>query len=282
MAGYRDDREALRQQKEALETEVADLRAALERERGGAQAEQQQAEREAEIGRRGSLGVPVAVALVVVGAAAMELGGAVAAALLVAVLVPLLLLAVLRNQVVVGAPYEALVVVGTQERLPDGSVRGWRGTRGRVVRLPLVQQVARIDLRPIALVLAPEGLLASAGVRVEVVVHAVVKVSGAPDVLAHAVERFLGQGREVVERAARQMLEGAIRETVAQLSPEQLALDRRKAAGELAKAAGEDLEKLGVELVGLWISEVRDSAGILAGRTAKRVEAVTGGGRRPS
>jgi len=196
--------------------------------------------------------------------------------------VPLLMLVVLRTQVAVGAPYEALIVVGTQQRQPDGSVRGWRAVRGRVVRVPLVQQVARMDLRATPLVLTPKGLIARTGVRVEVVVQAIVKVSGDAKVLPHAVERFLGQGCERIQLAASQTLEGSIREVIAELSPEELALERRKAAAELASAAGEDLSKLGIELVGVWFTEVRDAAGILVDRAAKRVDAARRDERGPS
>src|SRR5690606_28687318 len=62
---------------------------------------------------------------------------------------------------------------------------------------------------------------------------------------------------------AQQTLEGALREVLAQLTPEEVNEDRLKFADSLIHAAADDLDKLGLQLDTLKIQSVPDDTGYL-------------------
>jgi flotillin len=96
-------------------------------------------------------------------------------------------------------------------------------------------------------------------------IHAIanVKIHSHPQKLRNAIERFLGQSTEEVRLVAQQTLEGALREVLAQMTPEQVNEDRLAFAENLIRSAEDDLDKLGLQLDTLKIQNVSDSTGYL-------------------
>jgi flotillin len=96
-------------------------------------------------------------------------------------------------------------------------------------------------------------------------IHAIanVKIHSDERWLRNAVERFLNRSRSEIEIVAKQTLEGAVREVVAQLTPEEVNQDRLKFAEKLIHAAEDDLQKLGLQLDTLKIQHVSDGTGYL-------------------
>src|SRR5205814_4590945 len=91
-------------------------------------------------------------------------------------------------------------------------------------------------------------------------VHAIanVKISSNPGLVRNAVERFLAKTTQEIAVVARQTLEGALREVLAQLTPEEVNEDRLKFAETLRNNAKDDFDKLGMELDVLKIQHVAD------------------------
>ncbi len=96
-------------------------------------------------------------------------------------------------------------------------------------------------------------------------IHAIgnVKVTSDPKLLRNAIERFLGRSRSEIALVAQQTLEGAVREVLAQMTPEQVNEDRLAFAENLIKSAKDDLDKLGIQLDTLKIQNVQDKTGYL-------------------
>jgi len=91
-------------------------------------------------------------------------------------------------------------------------------------------------------------------------VHAIanVKLSNNPAIVRNAVERFLSMKTQDIATVARQTLEGALREVLAQLTPEEVNEDRLKFAETLRSNAKDDFDKLGLELDVLKVQHVSD------------------------
>jgi flotillin len=171
----------------------------------------------------------------------------------------------MRNFLYIARPNEALVFSGKTSRTEDNVELGYTivkaGNRG--IRLPFIQTVNRLDMtsQPIELVVVNAYSRGNIGLEIHAIAN--VKIHHEDRWLRNAVERFLNRARSEIEIVAKQTLEGAVREVVAQLTPEEVNQDRLKFAEKLIHAAEDDLQKLGLQLDTLKIQHVRDQTGYL-------------------
>jgi flotillin len=251
---FRDDRDAAHARADALERELAATRAELEALRRPAPAP-------GDRGGRAAAFVVVAIAIVGgFGAMAAVLGGWLELAIVIAVVaIALLGLAfVLDACVVVVAPHEAAVLSGRPHRRPDGGTVGYRiVTAGRAVRLPIVERVDRIDLRPIETALRISGAHVGGGRRVDLAATA--RIGFDRDHLEDAVDRFLGRPRDDVAQVARETLEGCARDVCAPRTFAELTANPTKLADDLTGAVAPDLARLGLALEAVTIDRVTDT-----------------------
>ncbi len=170
-----------------------------------------------------------------------------------------LLVWILKSFLYVCKPNEILIFAGRKHRLKDGSEVGYRILHGgRAVRVPLLETVARMDMRLIPVEVAVQGAYSRGGIPLNVHAIANVKLASNPVHVRNAVERFLGSGMEQVALVAQQTLEGVLREVLAQLTPEEVNEDRLKFAQTLMVNAKDDFETLGLELDVLKVQHVSD------------------------
>ncbi|HWO09151.1 MAG TPA: SPFH domain-containing protein [Polyangiaceae bacterium] len=185
------------------------------------------------------------------------------AALLVVALVWVALL--LLNQLLcICGPNEILVISGRSHVLADGSSVGYNVLHGgRGIRIPILEEVNRMDTRIVPVMVEVKNAYSKGGIPL--VVHAIanVKISTDPNLVRNAIERLLNVPPAGIASVARQTLEGVLREVVAQLTPEEVNEDRLKFAGTLMRNAKEDFDKLGLELDVLKVQSVSDDQGYL-------------------
>ncbi len=163
-------------------------------------------------------------------------------------------------------PNEVLIFSGGQRALGDaeGHMVGYRVVQGgRGIRVPLFEQVDRMDLSNMPIELRVAGAYSKGGIPLNVQGVANVKISSQKVQLANAIERFLGRPREEIIAVARETLEGNLRGVLATLTPEEVNQDREKFANELLHEADADLARLGIELDTLKIQHVSDDKGYL-------------------
>lgn len=173
-------------------------------------------------------------------------------------------LAILSQLLFICGPNEILVVSGRSHRLADGSSTGYKVLHGgRSLRIPILEQVHRMDTRLIPVMVEVTNAYSKGGIPL--VVHAVanVKVTTDRSLVANAIERLLGVPSSQIAEVAQQTLEGVLREVVAELTPEEVNEDRLKFAGTLMRNAKDDFDKLGLELDVLKVQSVADEAGYL-------------------
>jgi flotillin len=165
-------------------------------------------------------------------------------------------------------PNEVLIFSGAHRKLvgSDGESRdvGFRIIHGgRGIRVPLIEEVDRMDLSNMVIELRVGSAYSRGGIPLNVQGVANVKISSKSGQLANAIERFLGMSREQIMAVARETLEGNLRGVLAMLTPEEVNQDREKFAGALVHEADHDLGRLGLELDTLKIQHVSDDKGYL-------------------
>jgi flotillin len=173
----------------------------------------------------------------------------------------LVLTVLLRSFLYVCRPNEILIFAGRSYRRADGAEIGYRVVfGGRAWRVPVIESVERMDMRTVPIDISIHGAYTRVGIPLKVRAVALVKVSSDPETVMNAVERFLGRGREEIQRVARETLEGNLRGVLATLTPEEVNEDRLKFAESLSQEVEEDLSKLGLHLDILKIQHVTDDA----------------------
>jgi flotillin len=162
-------------------------------------------------------------------------------------------------------PNEILVFSGRKHLLPDGSTVGFKVLHGgRGFRIPLLENVGRMDVRLFGVEVSVSNAFSKGGIPLSVHAIANVKVSTDARLVRQAVERFLGQDPRQIQMVARQTLEGVLREVLSQLTPEEVNDDRLKFAESLVRNAKDDFDKLGLELDVLKVQHVSDDQKYLA------------------
>jgi flotillin len=188
------------------------------------------------------------------------------------VVVLLFLMIVYRYLLRICKPNEILIFSGRKHRTADGGTVGYRVVfGGRGVRVPVVEQISRMDVSLIAVPIAVQGAYSDGGIPLNVHAIANIKVSTNQRFVGNAIERFLGKDRNEIARVAKETLEGHLRGVLATMTPEALNEDRLQFSRHLEQSAGPDLEKLGLELDVLKIQHVSDDGNYLESVGRQRI-----------
>ena len=173
----------------------------------------------------------------------------------------LIFLAILRRFLFVCRPNELLVIAGKKHTLPSGETANYTVIQaGSHWRVPFLQTVSRMDLRLMPTELAVTKVLSNGGIPLDVHAIANIKVTSHPQYTYNAVERFLTLPPQAIHMTAKQTLEGALRDVISQLTPEQVNEDRIEFANRLLETTSEVFDKLGLHLDTLKIQRVEDEA----------------------
>lgn len=171
---------------------------------------------------------------------------------------------IIRANLKICQPNEVLIFSGRTRKLSDGTTVGYRVIKGgRGFRIPLIEQVDRLNLTTIPLDLTVANAYSKGGIPLTVRAIANVKISSSESELNNAVERLLGKTRDEIQTIAKETLEGNLRGVLALLTPEEVNEDRLKFAKELVEEADNDLSALGLQLDVLKIQSVEDERGYL-------------------
>lgn len=190
--------------------------------------------------------------LVVLGALAVAVG-------------TLMLIAIVRNLLFIARPNEALIFSGKRHTTEDGQTVGYRVVRQgrRALKIPVIERIDRIDMTLIPVDVVVQNAYSRGNIPLMIHAIANVKIHSNDRLIGNAIERFLGKPVGEIQLVAQQTLEGALREVLAQLTPEEVNEDRLKFAENLINVAEDDLDKLGLQLDTLKIQSVSDETGYL-------------------
>ncbi len=182
------------------------------------------------------------------------------------------LIMIIKNLLYICRPNEILIFSGRKQKTPDGREIGFRVVfGGRGWRVPVVENVIRMDVSNITVNMAVTGAYSEGGIPLSVSAVANIKVSTDPRYVANAIERFLASQRAEIARVAKETLEGHLRGVLATMTPEEVNTDRLKFAKHLEASANPDLQKLGLHLDTLKIQHVTDDRQYLESLGRKRI-----------
>lgn len=134
---------------------------------------------------------------------------------------------------------------------------------GRKIRIPLFEEVDRLDLTNMVIDLSVSNAYSKGGIPLSIKGVANVKIGSHPPHINNGIERLMGMTRAQIAQIARENLEGNLRGVLATLTPEEVNTDRMKFAQELLDEAEQDMTRIGLVLDTLKIQSVTDDRGYL-------------------
>ena len=167
--------------------------------------------------------------------------------------------ALLRQLYYICQPSEVLIFSGLRRHIGSGQQVGYRTVRGgSALRIPVLEEVARLDLSNMTIDLRVENAYSKGGIPLNVSGVANIKISGDEPGIHNAIERLIGKEQDEIRHIAKETLEGNLRGVMASLTPEQLNEDKVTFARTLLEEAEDDLQKLGLVLDTLQIQNISD------------------------
>lgn len=165
----------------------------------------------------------------------------------------------LRQLYFICQPSEVLIFAGLSRTTGDGRKVGYRTVRGgSALRIPVLEDVMRLDLSNMIIELRVENAYSKGGIPLNVAGVANIKISGDEPGIHNAIERLIGKSQDDIRHIAKETLEGNLRGVMASLTPEQLNEDKLTFARTLLEEAEDDLQKLGLVLDTLQIQNISD------------------------
>ena len=169
------------------------------------------------------------------------------------------LVALLRQLYYICQPSEVLIFAGLRRRTGSGKEVGYRTVRGgSALRIPVLEEVMRLDLSNMIIDLRVENAYSKGGIPLNVSGVANIKISGDEPGIHNAVERLIGKSQDDIRHIAKETLEGNLRGVMSSLTPEQLNEDKVTFARTLLEEAEDDLQRLGLVLDTLQIQNISD------------------------
>lgn len=173
-------------------------------------------------------------------------------------------------------PNKVAVIYGRgQGKRPDGTRKGQRVLLGGGgIKLPVVEQVAYLDLNVMTIQLKIGRAYTKEGVPVSVDAIANVKIESDELSLNAASERFMGMTPERITSVIFQTLEGHLRAILGTLTVEDINANRQAFASRMMEEAAVDLRKMGLGIDVLTIQQISDDQGYLESLGQRRVAEV--------
>ncbi|MBU0680302.1 MAG: flotillin family protein [Proteobacteria bacterium] len=128
---------------------------------------------------------------------------------------------------------------------------------------PLIQDYAYISLTPITISIPLQKALSLQNIRINVPSTFTVGISTEPEVMTSAAERLLHLSQNEIEEMAKEIIFGQLRLTVASLTIEQINQDRESFLESVRKNVSPELNKIGLFLINVNITDITDESGYI-------------------
>ena len=125
---------------------------------------------------------------------------------------------------------------------------------------PLIQDYAYMDLTPMTINIPLQNALSQQNIRINVPSTFTVGVSTEPGIMNNAAERLLNLPQREIEEMAKEIIFGQLRLTVASLTIEQINQDRERFLEEIRKNVAPELNKIGLYLINVNITDITDGS----------------------
>jgi len=128
---------------------------------------------------------------------------------------------------------------------------------------PLIQDYAYMSLTPMTINIPLQKALSMQNIRINVPSTFTVGVSTEPEIMNAAAERLLHLIQKDIEEMAKEIIFGQLRLTVASLTIEQINQDRESFLEAIRKNVAPELNKIGLYLINVNITDITDESGYI-------------------
>ena len=128
---------------------------------------------------------------------------------------------------------------------------------------PLIQDYAYISLTPMTISIPLQKALSLQNIRINVPSTFTVGNSTEPEIMNAAAERLLNLTSQQIEEMAKEIIFGQLRLTVASLTIEQINQDRESFLESIRKNVAPELNKIGLYLINVNITDITDESGYI-------------------
>ncbi|WP_415912760.1 flotillin family protein [Neptuniibacter sp. QD37_11] len=156
-------------------------------------------------------------------------------------------------------PNQVLVVYG--KTMGNKSAKTIHG--GGTFVIPLFQDYQYMSLEPMVLDVPLENGLSSNNIRVNIPTNVTVAISTKPEILQNAAERLLGLSNDQIKLKASEICIGQLRAAISAMTIDEITSDREKFITEVNTNIGEELAKIGIDLVTVNIVDITDESGYI-------------------
>lgn len=128
---------------------------------------------------------------------------------------------------------------------------------------PVIQDYQYLDLTPLSIDVNLQDALSKQNIRVSVPAQFTVGVSNKPHIMLAAAERLLALERKQITSLAHDIIMGQMRLVIANMDIEELNTDRDKFVDSVYTNVGDELHKIGLELINVNVTDIQDESGYI-------------------
>ena len=128
---------------------------------------------------------------------------------------------------------------------------------------PLIQDYAFLTLDPIQIEIPLRGALSSENIRVNVPSVFTVAIGTEPEVMQQGAIRLLGLSTGEIRQQAEEIIFGQLRQVIASMGIEEINRDRDTFLEHVQKSLEPELNKIGLQLINVNITDITDEAGYI-------------------
>lgn len=128
---------------------------------------------------------------------------------------------------------------------------------------PVIQDYRYLDLTPISIDVNLQDALSKQNIRVSVPAQFTVGISNKPNLMISAAERLLGLDQPSIRSLAHDIIMGQMRLVIANMDIEELNTDRDKFVDSVYRNVGNELNKIGLELINVNVTDIQDESGYI-------------------
>lgn len=134
---------------------------------------------------------------------------------------------------------------------------------GAAFVVPLLQDYAYMSLEPVQIEIPLRGALSAENIRVNVPSVFTVAIDTKPEVMQNAAVRLLGLSTSEIRKQAEEIIFGQLRQVIASMHIEEINRDREKFLQHIMFSLEPELNKIGLQLINVNITDITDESGYI-------------------
>ena len=129
--------------------------------------------------------------------------------------------------------------------------------------IPVIQDYAYLDLKPISIEANLKSALSKQNIRVDVPCRFTIAISTERENMNNAAERLLGLSTVQIQELAQDILFGQLRLVIATMMIEEINSDRDKFLENISNNVDTELRKIGLKLINVNVTDINDESGYI-------------------